>query len=61
MLVEYKQRRNENWNEAISLYTGDLTITPYWDWNTSGAMWVKQFDPLPMTILSIMPDVTLGR
>ncbi|MBB3308682.1 hypothetical protein FHT78_000411 [Rhizobium sp. BK196] len=60
-LVEYKQRRNENWNEAISLYTGDLTITPYWDWNTSGAMWVKQFDPLPMTILSIMPDVTLGR
>ncbi|MBW9054881.1 hypothetical protein [Rhizobium mesosinicum] len=61
VLVEYKQRRNENWNEAISLYTGDLTITPYWDWNTSGAMWVKQFDPLPMTILSIMPDVTLGR
>jgi hypothetical protein len=60
-LVEYKQRRNENWNEAISLYTGDLTITPYWDWSTSGAMWVKQFDPLPMTILSIMPDVTLGR
>ncbi len=60
-LVEYKQRRNENWDEAISLYTGDLTITPYWDWNTSGAMWVKQFDPLPMTILSIMPDVTLGR
>lgn len=60
-LVEYKQRRNENWNEAISLYTGDLTITPHWDWSTSGAMWVKQFDPLPMTILSIMPDVTLGR
>ena len=60
-LVEYKQRRNENWNEAISLYTGDLTVTPYWDWSTSGSMWVKQFDPLPMTILSIMPDVTLGR
>ena len=59
-LVEYKQRRNENWNEAISLYTGDLTITSYWDWNTSGAMWVKQFDPLPMTILSIMPDITIG-
>jgi hypothetical protein len=60
-LVEYKQRRNENWDEAIGLYTGDLTVTPYWDWGTSGAMWVKQFDPLPMTILSIMPDVTLGR
>ena len=60
-LVEYKQREDEAWNEAIRLYTGDLSITPEWDWNTSGSMWVKQFDPLPMTILAIMPDVTLGR
>jgi hypothetical protein len=60
-LVEYKQRQDEAWNEAIKLYTGDLSITPDWDWNTSGSVWVKQFDPLPMTILAIMPDVTLGR
>ncbi|NWJ26126.1 hypothetical protein [Rhizobium sp. RM] len=60
-LVEYKQRRDEAWNEAIRLYTGDLRITPNWDWTESGSMWVKQFDPLPMTILAIMPDVTLGR
>jgi hypothetical protein len=60
-LVEYKQRRDEAWNEAIQLYTGDVRITPYWDWNNSGSLWVKQFDPLPMTILALMPDVTLGR
>jgi hypothetical protein len=60
-LVEYKQRSTEAWDEAIQLYTGDLRITPQWDWNTNGNMWVKQFDPLPMTILAIMPDVTLGR
>lgn len=59
-LVEYKQRATEAWNEAIGLYTGDLRITPYWDWNTSARVWIKQFDPLPMTILAIMPDVTLG-
>lgn len=60
-LVEYKQRSTEAWNEAIKLYTGDISITPEWDWNTHGSMWVRQNDPLPMTILAIMPDVTLGR
>lgn len=60
-LVEYKQRSVEAWGEAIQLYTGDIAITPQWDWNTNGRMFVKQFDPLPMTILAIMPDVTLGK
>lgn len=60
-LVEYKQRATEAWNEAIQLYTGDIRITTPWDWNTSGGVWIKQFDPLPCTILAIMPDVQLGR
>ena len=60
-LIEYKQRATEAWNEAIQLYTGDISITPDWDWNTHGSMWIKQFDPLPMTILAIMPDVVVGR
>lgn len=60
-LVEYRQRSTEDWNEAIALYTGDIRMTPPWDWNTNGTMWVKQFDPLPMTILAIMPDVQIGR
>lgn len=60
-LVEYKQRSTEAWNEAIGLYTGDLRITPMWNWTNGGNVWLKQFDPLPMTILAIMPDVTLGR
>lgn len=60
-LVEYKQRETEAWNEAISLYTGDIRITPHWDWTNGGNVWIKQFDPLPMTILAVMPDVTLGR
>lgn len=60
-LVEYKQRSTEAWNEAIQLYTGDLRITPHWDWNQKGSVVVKQFDPLPMTILAIMPDVVIGK
>jgi len=60
-LVEYKQRESEAWNEAISLYTGDIRMSCPWDWNTSGSLVVKQFDPLPMSILALMPDVTIGR
>ncbi|MHB0785576.1 phage tail protein [Bradyrhizobium sp. 5.13L] len=60
-LVEYKQRATEAWNEAIALYTGDIRITPHWSWSTGGNMWIKQFDPLPMTILAFMPDVTVGK
>lgn len=60
-LVEYKQRSTEAWNEAIQMFTGDIHMTPHWDWNTSARVWVKQFDPLPMTVLAIMPDVTIGR
>lgn len=59
-MVEYKQRATEAWNEAIQLYTGDIIMTPQWDWNLHGSMCVKQFDPLPMTILAIMPNVTVG-
>lgn len=60
-LVEYKQRATEAWNEAIQMYTGDIRITTPWDWSTGGNLWIKQFDPLPMSVLAIMPDVTLGR
>lgn len=59
-LVEYKQRSTEAWNEAIRLYTGDVPITTPWDWNTNGRTVVRQFDPLPMSILALMPDVKIG-
>lgn len=59
--VEWKQRSTEAWNEAIGLYTGDLRISPMWDWTNGGNLFIKQFDPLPMTILAIMPDVAIGR
>lgn len=59
-LVEYKQRATEAWSDAIQLYTGDVQITTPWDWNTNGRTVVRQFDPLPMTILAIMPDVKIG-
>jgi len=60
-IVEWKQRQSEAWNEAIRMATGNVQITPMWDWTDGGGMCIKQFDPLPMTILSIAPDITIGR
>ncbi len=60
-LIEYKQRAGEAWGAAIKLLTGDLEITPYWDWNKAGSIVIKQFDPLPMTILAIMPDIVIAK
>lgn len=60
-LVEYKQRSSEAWNEAIAAYTGDITIKPMWQWTKGGTTWFVQKDPLPMTVLAIMPDITVGR
>lgn len=60
-LVEWKQRSIEPWDEAIKLYTGDVEIGTPWDWNTHGNIWIEQLDPLPMTILAVMPDVKIGR
>jgi hypothetical protein len=59
-LTELKQRQYENWNEAIRLATGDVELTPTPDWTKGGTMVIKQFDPLPMTILAILPDVRVG-
>ncbi len=60
-MVEFKQRSTEAWDEAIGLYTGDIDLTPAPDWNRAGGLFIKQFDPLPMSILALMPEVTLGR
>ncbi len=59
-LTEWKQRQGEAWGEAIGLYTGDISLTPTGDWTRGGTMFIKQSDPLPMTILALMPDLALG-
>lgn len=59
-LTEWKQRQYENWDDHIALFTGDFSITPTGDWTRGGTVFIKQTDPLPMTILAIMPDLALG-
>lgn len=45
----------------IPMYTGTLQLRLYPDWSTDGTIVIKQTYPLPMTILGISPDYSIGR
>jgi hypothetical protein len=48
------------WGQPPEVLTGlkELTMSP--SWNKNGQIIIQQRDPLPMTILSITPDVLMG-
>lgn len=60
MLVELKQRNNENWGEATRLATGYFNIAVESTWEHNGQLLLRQVDPLPLTILSVVPDYDVG-
>lgn len=57
-LTAMKQRENEALGEPTELLSGDKLITLPPHWNTNGRMFLRQKDPLPMTILALVPDVS---
>lgn len=59
-LTEVKQRTTEPYGTAPSLKTDEIkqVISP--SWSNGGQVWVRQADPLPLTISSISLEVTLG-
>ena len=45
----------------IPLFTGMVDLTLYPDWNRDGTIVIRQRYPLPMTILGLSPELTVGR
>jgi hypothetical protein len=58
-LVEMAQREDENYGDPTALLTGDKKITLDSNWNTNGRIRLRQKDPLPMTILAVIPDLEI--
>jgi len=52
-LLELKIRQYENYYEPVDLITTTEFINIKPEWNSNGRVLVRQYDPLPMTILSI--------
>jgi len=59
-LVEMKQRESETMGTPTALLTGDKRITLKPQWNSNGRVLLRQQNPLPMTILAIIPDIEIG-
>lgn len=49
-----------NWGEAAPLITGDRKANIYSEYNTEGRIFIRQDDPLPITVLAIMAEVEVG-
>lgn len=58
-LYEIKMRENENWGDPIALFSGDKEISFDCGSNKEGRVCVRMSDPLPITLLAIVSEVTM--
>jgi len=61
LLNEMKQREFEAYGVPTGLLTGTEIVTLRPSWNSNGRILMHQKDPLPMTILSISPEIDVGK
>lgn len=59
-LDEFKQRAGENYGGPIELLTGRAEMDIQCQWDSNGRLFIRQSDPLPLTILGVMPNVQAG-
>lgn len=59
-LYEAKQREFEAYDEATNTITGAVEIPTEGNWDRNGRFVFVQDDPLPATILALIPDVLIG-
>jgi hypothetical protein len=59
-LAEFKDRTNEAWGAAVPLVTGLTTMLLPPVWQVDGSVFIQQDQPLPATILGIIPQVVIG-
>lgn len=55
-LTELKIRESESMDSPVDLTSDPVEIITESTWNNNGRVFIRQVDPLPMTILSIAPS-----
>lgn len=51
---------SSTWGKPADLFTGDKRVSPYTDYDTDATVYIRQSDPLPITVLAIMSEVEFG-
>ena len=59
-LTEYKQRTIEPYGTSPSLISNEIEITLSPQWGRSGQVLVRQQDPLPLTLVSMVSEASVG-
>ncbi len=54
-LTQVKIRNFEGYNETNDLVTGKISVAIRPEWNTNGRVFIRQVDPLPISVLAIAP------
>lgn len=57
----FKERAFEAWGTPVALYSGSREVQLPGNWTLDASLSIRQTDPLPCTILGVMPDVTIGE
>lgn len=55
-LIELKIRADEAYDEPTALATDDVSIAIESHWNSNGRVFIRQVDPLPISVLAIHPS-----
>ncbi|WP_257605323.1 hypothetical protein [Pseudomonas sp. UMAB-40] len=58
-LYEEKTER-DTYEQPLDLLTGQTAIAISNDWQGKGRVFIRQSDPLPLTVLAVIPEVTIG-
>jgi hypothetical protein len=58
-LVEMKIREDEDMGSPVELHTGKFRITIDGTWNTKGRVLIRQFQPLPLSVLAVIPEFSV--
>lgn len=59
-MYEYPQREYEFYDRPVEDATGTIDINIDANWSKGGRIYVKQTDPLPLSILAVIPSISVG-
>ena len=59
-LYEYPQREFEFYDDPVEDATGVVEIKLDTDWSKNGRVYIRQTDPLPLSVLAVLPRFTVG-
>jgi Ubiquitin-activating enzyme E1 FCCH domain len=54
-LTEVKVRNDEGYDDPVSLRTGTIDVNIQSEWNSNGRIFIRQTDPLPLSVLAVVP------